>query len=254
MTHFMTHFARTLPLLVSLFSAPAPAATLSLEPARDNTLYEDLEGDVSNGAGQHVIAGKTAIAQIRRGLIYFNVAPALPPGAVVLSARLTVTVSRVSGGNVALTLHRVLADWGEGTSDAVGEEGQGAPATPGDATWVHRFYPNVPWSSAGGDFAATATASMIVGPIGVYTWESTPELVADVQSWIDDPASNFGWLVYGEEGLTGTSKRLDSRTNNPPSTRPRLEIEYTAPVDGPGDLDSASWGRIKSQFIGARRF
>ena len=50
----------------------------------------------------------------------------------------------------------------------------------------------------GGDFSATVSASQSVGAIGQYTWSSA-QMVADVQSWLDNPASNFGWLVLGDE-------------------------------------------------------
>jgi hypothetical protein len=44
------------------------------------------------------------------------------------------SISRTRTQNQMVLLHRVLADWGEGTSDAPEEEGQGAAAMPGDAT------------------------------------------------------------------------------------------------------------------------
>jgi len=68
-----------------------------------------------------------------------------------------------------IELHKLLADWGEGTSQATGEEGQGAPATPNDATWRHRFFDTIFWTNDDGDFSATVSASQSVGPIGQYT-------------------------------------------------------------------------------------
>jgi len=97
-----------------------------------------------------------------------------------------------------IELHKLLADWGEGTSQATGEEGQGAPATPNDATWRHRFFDTIFWTNEGGDFSAVVSASQSVGPVGQYTWSSA-QMVADVQSWLENPASNFGWLVLGDE-------------------------------------------------------
>jgi len=120
-----------------------------------------------------------------------------------------------------IELHKLLADWGEGTSQATGEEGQGAP---NDATWRHRFFDTIFWTNEGGDFFATVSASRSVGPIGQYTWSSA-QMIADVQSWPDNPASNFGWLVLGDESTILTSKRFDTReTANPPV----LTIQYIA--------------------------
>ena len=123
-----------------------------------------------------------------------------------------------------IELHKLLADWGEGTSQATGEEGQGAPATPNDATWRHRFFDTIFWTNDDGDFSATVSASQSVGPVGQYTWSSA-QMVADVQSWLENPASNFGWLVLGDESTIITSRRFDTReTANPPV----LTIQYIA--------------------------
>jgi len=45
----------------------------------------------------------------------------------------------------------------------------------------------------------------------------------DVQSWLDDPASNFGWLVFGDESQILTAKRFDTRESASP---PLLTIIY----------------------------
>src|SRR5438045_4634901 len=126
-------------------------------------------------------------------------------------------------------LHKLLADWGEGTSVAPGEEGDGAPATTNDATWRHRFFDTIFWTTEGGDFSATVSASQSVGAIGVYTW-SSPQMTADAQSWLDNPATNFGWLVLGDESGSATAKRFDTRESTNP---PVLTIQYTASTPTP---------------------
>ena len=123
-------------------------------------------------------------------------------------------------------LHKLLADWGEGTSIAPGEEGDGAPATPNDATWRHRFFDTIFWTNEGGDFSATVSASQSVSVVGPYTW-SSPQMVADVQDWLDNAAGNFGWLVLGDEKPTLTSKRFDTRESASP---PMLTIQF---IPGP---------------------
>src|SRR5438552_17198556 len=130
-----------------------------------------------------------------------------------------------------IELHKLLADWGEGTSQATGEEGQGAPAMPNDASWRHRFFDAIFWTNEGGDFSAVVSASQSVGPVGQYTWSSA-QMVADVQSWLETPASNFGWLLLGDESTNGTTKRFDTRENASP---PVLTIVYmrTAPTPRP---------------------
>jgi hypothetical protein len=116
--------------------------------AKDNTLYEDPEGDASNGAGEHLFAGRTAemVDNLRRGLIAFQVSDSLGASTVVDSVFLDLHMSKTPAITpyplpFPISLHRVSADWGEGTS--VGEgggEGIGGAATEGDATWLYRFF------------------------------------------------------------------------------------------------------------------
>ena len=134
-------------------------------------------------------------------------------------------MSMTPTGAVTFELHKLLADWGEGTSHAPMGEGDGAPATPNDATWRHRFFDSLFWATQGGDFSATVSASQSVDVIGQYTWNSA-QMVADVQSWSDNPASNFGWLVLGDETTIATAKRFDTRENTSP---PMLTINSYSP-------------------------
>src|SRR6266545_4821040 len=196
----------------------ASAATININPIKDNTLYEYVpaDGDLSNGIGDHFFTGKTAVGRIRRGVLAFNIG-SIPPGSTITSVTLSMHASRVAD-NTARTvgLYKLLADWGEGTSDASGQEGAGAPATTNDATWRHRFYSTIFWTTEGGDFSPTVRAIQLVGAIDTYTWSSA-QMVTDVQSWLDNPATNFGWLVLGDESVSETAKRFDTReTASPP--------------------------------------
>jgi spore coat protein A len=206
----------------------ASAITVTLPAARDNTLYESATGALSNGAGEYMFTGRTGNGVMRRTVIAFDVASAIPAGSTINSVTLQLHVSRVANNTLRVTtVHRLLADWGEGTSNATQNEGEGAPATTGDATWIHRFYPSTTWTAAGGDFVATASASALVTGNGTYAWTS-PAIVADVQGWLDAPAGNFGWMVRGDESVSETAKRLDSRTNGQVASRPALIVDYTA--------------------------
>ncbi len=101
-----------------------------------------------------------------------------------------------------------------------------------DATWTHPQRTGATWDTAGGDFNATISASTTVTTTGTYTWNSDTfhGLIDDVQDWLDNPSANFGWILRGNESIAGTAKRIDSRENTNPSTRPKLTIEYTPPT------------------------
>lgn len=226
--------AAVLALTLSLtFAGLAPADSVTVGAAKDNTLYQEQFGSLSNGAGQHLFAGMTNQEAIRRGLIAFDIAGSIPAGARIDSVMLTLNMSRTIVGDVPVGLHPVLADWGEAGSEAFGEEGFGGPAETGDATWIHTFYDTQYWTNDGGDFDPTASATIMVGSAnGTYTWGSTAQLVADVQGWLDDPSTNFGWLLLADESTFPTAKRFDTRENDNPAVRPMLTIEFTpCPAD-----------------------
>ncbi len=219
--------------LLLVLTAAARADGVTLEPAADKTLYESALGNLSNGKGVHLFAGVTAMDALRRALLRFDVASAIPPGSRITSAELHLFLSKATITSPKdVTLHRVLQAWGEGDSDASGEEGEGDFAEPGDVTWQHTFHPDSFWIADGGDNAATASATAAVGAVGPYVWTTTPELVADVQHWLDHPADDHGWAVVGTEGAGQSSRRFNSRENADVASRPVLVIDYTPPCPG----------------------
>ena len=133
-------------------------------------------------------------------------------------------------------LHRLLADWGEATSNASGEEGTGAVARNGDVTWQHRFFSNDRWQTEGGDFVLTASATTSVNRSGNYDWTGS-EMVTDAQSWIDSPDSNFGWILITRETGSESAKRFDSRDATNADRRPKLAITYLPGVQEVSNRD-----------------
>jgi hypothetical protein len=209
----------------------ASAEKVVLLPAHDGTLIESPTGALADGAAEHIRAGRTnqMANSIRRGLLAFAVAAAIPPGSVVTGATLILEMSATSAGPVTVRTHRVLTAWGEGTSASSG--GQGAPATKGDATWIHRLYDSVFWQSPGGDIDPAESASATVGAVGLYTWQG-PGLIADVQLWLDEPGTNKGWMLVGDERSPQTVKRFGAREVRAPGLPPVLVVEYASPTRG----------------------
>lgn len=223
-----TSLLKVLILNILCTSQIAWGDTVEIPAMKDNTLYENDAGLLSNGAGRHLFAGRTVQSvgeNLRRGLIAFDVAANVPAMATIDSVTLTLNMSRSIAGDASVSLHRVLADWGEGASDAPGQEGAGAPAAPGDATWLHTSFSNAFWASPGGDFDVAASDTLTVGDLGFYTWGSTSQMELDVQQWLDAPLTNYGWLLLGDETSGNLSaKRFDTRESNDP---PMLRIDYT---------------------------
>ncbi len=158
----------------------------------------------------------------------FDVAGAIPEGATVNRVTLTLNMSKTQADAQEIGLHRLLSDWGEGASDTFGNEGGGIAAAAGDATWVHTVFDTEEWEMQGGDFSSQAAAAQQISGVGQYTWGSTDGMVADVQSWLEEPSTNFGWLLMGNEAANQTTKRFDSRDNGTEGKRPVLTVEFTS--------------------------
>jgi glucose/arabinose dehydrogenase len=180
---------------------PVPAtATLAvpLGAAKDNTIYQ--EADYSNGQGSWIFAGATDTSNngsVRRSLISFNLSP-IPAGATVASSTLTLKMDRTLAPAYDLSLHKVLANWGEGTSNADGPEGAGINASATDATWLKPvFGQSALWDLPGGDFAETKSATTSVGNEANYTW-SSPRMAYDLNGWLATPSAHFGWLLKAD--------------------------------------------------------
>jgi hypothetical protein len=249
---------RYMPLLAMLCSAsalaqaPEPAErAVVLIPVQDTTIFSgssDSDG-LADGMGESLWLSVIAGGLNRRLLLRFDMA-AIPKGSKVLEVSLSLYESRARDAH-PVRVHRLLESWGEGTSNA-GTAGTGAPAQPGDATWVSRFHPDIPWSRPGGLFVDQASATTIVGlPNQRYAWTAqrpaqgtaAPALLQDVQGWIDSPASNHGWILVGQEDGLQNAKRFGSRTGTEP---PRLAVRYQEPAlqTQDGDVPLPAWALV----------
>ena len=180
----------------------------------------------------------------------FDVAGNVPAGATINSVTLTGWVSLTypgTPGTLNVQLHKTLADWGEGTSNGTGRM-PGIPwdrATTGDATWLQTFYNSNTalnkWATPGGDFSPTVSGVTGFGADGTSaTWSSTAQMVADVQGWLNDPTTNFGWVLKSDE-IQDIGIYIDSSEATNLAHRPTLTIDYTlAATNLPPTLDRHS--------------
>ncbi len=223
--------------------AVASGDVVVIEPGKDNTIFANGN---SNGAGDSLFSGRTGNFSgqiVQRAVIAFDVAGVVPAGATIQSASLSLYLLQASamGGPTTHDLRRLLADWGEGMSMGVG--GAGDLPQEGDATWTNTFYPDQLWAVAGGDFSLSTSSSQTIGTLpGRYDFGSSPAMVADVQTWLDDPASSFGWIVIGDEVTPNSSKRFGSREIFDAGFRPLLTIEFEPPPPPPCPWDCGGDG------------
>ena len=230
-----TYQALTALLLFATIPSATFADTVSFLARKDNTLYLDLNGQLSNGQGIYLFAGRTTNDALRRGLIAFDLT-SIPSNATITGASLSMFLNRPRPNTapVGVSLSRALRNWGEGASNAGDPGGIGAQAEPGDATWLHTFYDTSFWITPGGDFSATLSATTLVMENAIYTWSGSG-LLLDVQSWVSNPATNFGWVILGDEVDSGTAQRFNTRenTSDPPQLMVTYQVSSATPTPTP---------------------
>jgi hypothetical protein len=247
---------------MTLVTSAADADVITLGASRDTTIFQNNTGN-SDGGGFTMFAGNNGMDSPRRGLVDFDVAHNVPAGATITGVQLTLTLQGVAGTDTTprtIGLHTLTSNWGEGTTGAGmggGGTGQGFPANPGDATWSQNSFGSSSWAHAGGDFATAPSASAVVSQSldTAYTWGSTAALVADVQRWLDSPATNFGWLLLGDESGTQTFRQFYTREAANPAFRPTLVISFTphaVPAPEPGSIALLGIGSLAG-VVGRRR-
>ena len=189
---------------------------------RDATIYE--EGSLSNGAGQHIFVGLTKQNNLRRTLIEFDLS-GIPTDATITYVNFQIVISKTpfDRENADVSLHRLTQDWGEGEVDGAGEEGRGENAADGDATWEANFLGTSVWNSEGGDFVEDASTTARAGGTDSPVIFDGEGLIADIQSWLENPDSNHGWAIVSE----GQAKRYHSSNGgDEPDQKPRLIVRY----------------------------
>ena len=215
--------------------------TVYLTAEKDNTIYSDNTNN-SNGLGVVFVVGKTS-STLRRGLIAFNLS-GIAPGSTITSVTLTMVCTQAAANNPqseSVELHKASIEWGEGSSVA-NNAGQGTAASANDATWSCSFADgqgncDTAWSSGGGDFTSTVSASTTVSSTGTYTWSSTA-MKGDVQEWVNSASTNHGWALIGDEASSSSRTAKWFASKDASSNLPVLTVTYTIPL--PVELTSFS--------------
>ena len=220
----------------AVIGSQAIAATLVLQQGlnnytgtQDTTIYDT---DVNNSAGgfPYLYVGQSQNRGSRRSLIRFDLS-AIAAGSTVTSATLQFYIDPISRPtSITGSVHRLTRTWTEGNNLIPDQNagGAGAPAQPGDTTWNHVSFNTMLWNTAGGEFAAQPAATGVLGNADTFAFFSGQGLAADVQTWVETPSLNYGWIVRGDEAEIWTAKRLFSSESTDPR-KPILYIEFTPP-------------------------
>ena len=219
-------------LLAGAGTTSAQQMTAEFFPDKDATLIEEPLGNASGSSTAIFIGtvGGFGSNSERRALISFDIGgSSIPSDATITDATLTLFLERGGGAASTITLHRLLVDWGEGPSTM--GRGQGELAVTGDSTWDDRFYMESAWTASGAeadtDYVASASADQSVSALAASVDVIWSDLATDVEFWLDNPESNFGWIMIGST-KGGSAKRFSSREAIA-DQRPLLSVTYEVP-------------------------
>ena len=154
-----------------------------------------------------------------RSLVIFDLS-SIPAGSTIVSAKLVMT--KTGGSNTTATnigVHRITNQWTENTGSCTGKS---APAN-----WNQRRT-STNWTTAGGDFNATAESTIAVAANAAYTWD----VKNLVQGWVNGTYSNFGLMLKRTTEGTSNQKYFASSEATTASQRPKLDIVYEGPATG----------------------
>jgi len=180
--------------------------TVYAYPVGDCTIDAELPTTTNCGSTTLTVGHENGSAlHDHRALLWFDVANAVPAGADVLSATLWARASAKSGTSTSpIEAHRVLQDW----SNAV--------------TWS-KFDSTTNWTTAGGDFAATAEDTSAAPVVGDWSGWNLTDLV---RQWLDGTDPDYGVLLKDTGSSTVNATRFDSNEVVGGTTRPGIEIYY----------------------------
>ncbi len=210
-----------------LLSTPVVHAATILLPVSADTFIISSVPDNNAGGNTLLNLGTDGAGGVRRGLLRFDLS-AIPANATVTSAVLRLTVVRIPVGgpvNSNFELHRLLADWSGGTQAG----NSGAPAAEGGVTWNSRLHGTGGWTEPGAasDAESTASASQFVNSISGVTYEwAGAGVIRDVRDWMNEPGSNFGWLLRSDNEESRRTARAFAALEHG-SSFGTLEIGYT---------------------------
>jgi hypothetical protein len=190
--------------------------TLQLRPALDTSIHSS--GGNPQGTAT-ILAGTRRNLIVDRGLLQFDLT-SIPTNFVVESAHLQLVLVRAPGSPAesVFSVHRVLTPWSAA------------------ANWTSASA-GLPWSAPGGapndDYTVAGTPGESLFDSSVYTFGGvgTNQLVADVRAWIQNPATNHGWILISDgESVPETARHFGSSESASP---PVLIVSYSIPAPAP---------------------
>jgi hypothetical protein len=199
--------------------------TTNLFPVADATIFLQ-QSNINYGLSNTLTVGVADNGTVGRALLQFDVS-SLPANATITNVLLTLFETPEQEVFGVYNIATVNTNWVEN-----------------QVTWNNRSAASS-WINPGGDFTPSfgqegALLSSLASQITFYgdNMDSSFGMAHDVQAWINDPAVNFGWILYGSDETTPDSaavfgSRESSFFDQPGAGAPMLSVAYTLPFAPP---------------------
>ncbi len=171
----------------------------------DNTITSGTP-DTNRGSLSNLYTGyySGATWHVERVPMKFEISQDMPANAKVKKVYLTLFLDQLFDiSSIDTTCYKITTDWTEGSS-----------------TW------NDPWTDSGGDYGSAISDNVVMETAdnGTYiTWKLD---ASEVQAWLDNPSSNYGFLMKSSSEDTGETIFNSSETGTE-KERPKLTVYYT---------------------------
>lgn len=199
-------------LAANLASFQDGVAPAGYDGTRDTWLNENNASQINGTANAIDIDGEDPLENL--GLIRWDLS-SITAGNTVASAAITVNVS--NGSNTPYEIFAALKNWTEAA-----------------ANW-NVAAPGQNWQTPGARGAAdrgTTELGAVSGGTGVRTFILNAAGVAQIQQWINNPATNFGFIISDDGNTDGIV--FGSREATNANNRPRLSLSFNPPA--PNDI------------------
>lgn len=181
-------------LLFSPIGLNAQLLTIVAIPADKTATISDRQKILDPN---YILVGKDRKNIMHRSMVKFDLS--MMPAGTLVDATLTVTPT--NGNTNLISLHSLENDW-NGASLQKGEF---------SSDWF-QIDPDTKWNSPGGDYNILPSARAIINP-SLSNDISGSGMLHDIHDWYNDPSSNFGWILVGQESRDDNLVQFDSKFN-----------------------------------------
>jgi hypothetical protein len=189
------------------------ASTAFLLPIADTTMTDSQPG-TNFGSSLQLPVGVSAPGDVHYHALFKFDLSIIPTNATITNVTLNLIVVQNVQPPALFDLSPLLTNWVEG-----------------EVTWINRTA-SAPWTTPGGlagtDYTSGPYAIAALNGAGTTNAFTGGGLVYIVQSWLNNPASNFGWILIAHDEQAGSGRQVGSREYF--GNEPTLIVDYTAPM------------------------